>query len=378
MDGPVLNAPEFPDRRSDGRPLLFRIFFFAAFGFLLYQLLKIVAPFFNAILVAIVLAMVFYPLHVRFLRWFRHRTNLAAAVSVSSLFLMVVVPMVFFLLLFGKQAAALYPWAQEQVQAVRADPHNAIEDRLPAPLKKLWVRGQDLMDKAGTNTKDLVLNAVEKFGSNVSGFGASLLKNTLVFVIQTAIMVFTLFFLFRDGARVSRAIVELIPMEEVHKAHILTRLNETLTAVVRGMFIVASVQGLLAGVGYAVAGVRFSVVLGFATAFFALIPIIGATTVWLPVSLMLIAKGWVVPGVGLMIWGALVVSMVDNFLRPFIIGEQAKLPIALLFFGTLGGLQAYGPIGLIVGPLIVATVLAFAKIYGEQVVAAKKRAHGAA
>jgi predicted PurR-regulated permease PerM len=83
------------------------------------------------------------------------------------------------------------------------------------------------------------------------------LKNTLVFVIQTAIMIFTLFFLFRDGARVSRAIVELIPMEDAHKAHILKRLNETLTAVVRGMFITASVQGLLAGIGFAVAGVRF-------------------------------------------------------------------------------------------------------------------------
>ncbi|MBL0059771.1 MAG: AI-2E family transporter [Elusimicrobia bacterium] len=365
--------PIVPDRRSEARPILFRVFFFAAFGFLLYQLLRIVAPFLSGILLAITLALVFYPLHTRFLRWSRGRPNLAAGTSVATLFLIVVVPTLFFLALLGRQAAAIYPWAQEQVQEVRTNPRATLEERLPAPVKKVWRRSQELLIQAGVNPRDTLLRTMEGIGNKVSSLGASIVKNLILFVFQTLIMVFTLFFIFRDGNRLTEKIVGLIPMETAYKTHILNRLNQTLTAVVRGMFVTASVQGLLAGVGFALAGVSFSVVLGFATAFMALIPFIGATAVWLPVGVYLILKGWVVQGVGILLWGGLVVSTVDNFLRPFIIGSKAKIPIALLFFGTLGGLQAYGPIGLLVGPLTVASVLAFAKIYGEQLARATEK-----
>lgn len=367
MEGPPVTSSERPERRSESRPLLFRIFFFAAFGFFLYQMLQILAPFLAGILVAITMALVFFPIHSRFLRWSRGRPNLAAGISVTTLFLIVIVPSVFFVGLLGKQAAAIYPWAQEQVRDVRLNPDAAIEERLPAPLKKLWARSQTLLQEAGVKPQATALRAIEGIGNMVSSAGAEVLKNIFVFVFQTVVMIFTLFFIFRDGSNLAQGVIALIPMESSYKTHILSRLNETLTAVVRGMFVTASLQGLLAGLGFAVAGVRFSVVLGFATAFLALIPFVGAAAIWLPVGIFLVLKGWTAQGIGILLWGGLVVSLVDNFLRPFIIGEKAKLPVVFLFFGTLGGLQAYGPIGLLVGPLTVASVLAFAKIYGEQI-----------
>lgn len=373
MEGSPVNLEPTPDRRTEARPLLFRIFFFASFGFLLYQLLRIVSPFLEGILVAITLALVFYPVHTRFLRWTRGRSNIAAGLSVTALFLMVIVPAAFFLGLLGRQAAALYPWAQEQVREVRLNPNSAIEERLPAPVKKIWTRSQDLLMEAGVDPRITILRTAEGLGRKVSSLGASVVKNVFLLVFQTLIMIFTLYFIFRDGARLAEKVVSLIPMETAYKTHIVGRLNQTLTAVVRGMFVTASVQGLLAGIGFAVAGVRFSVVLGFATAFLALIPFIGAAALWLPIGVYLFLKGWVVQGIGVLLWGGLVVSMVDNFLRPFIIGEKAKLPIVFLFFGTLGGLQAYGPIGLLVGPLTVASVLAFAKIYGEQMARTERK-----
>ena len=109
MEGSPVNEPGFTEKRGEARPLLFRIFFFASFGFLLYQLLRIVSPFLEGILVAITLALVFYPVHTRFLRWTRGRSNIAAGLSVTALFLMVIVPAAFFLSLLGRQAAALYP-----------------------------------------------------------------------------------------------------------------------------------------------------------------------------------------------------------------------------------------------------------------------------
>jgi predicted PurR-regulated permease PerM len=286
---------------------------------------------------------------------------------------MVIVPATFFLGLLGRQAAALYPWAQEQVRVVRLNPNSAIEDRLPAPVKKIWTRSQTLLMEAGVDPRNMILSTAEVLGRKVSSLGAAVVKNVFLLAFQTLIMIFTLYFIFRDGIRLSERVVSLIPMETAYKTHILGRLNQTLTAVVRGMFVTASVQGLLAGIGFAVAGVRFSVVLGFATAFMALIPFVGAASLWLPIGVYLFLKGWVVQGIGVLLWGGLVVSMVDNFLRPFIIGEKAKLPIVFLFFGTLGGLQAYGPIGLLVGPLTVASVLAFAKIYGEQLARTERK-----
>lgn len=373
MERSPVKETGFTEKRGENRPLLFRIFFFSSFGFLLYQLLRIVSPFLEGILVAITLALVFYPVHARFLRWTRGRSNIAAGLSVTALFLMVIVPATFFLGLLGRQAAALYPWAQEQVRVVRLNPNSAIEDRLPAPVKKIWTRSQTLLMEAGVDPRNMILSTAEVLGRKVSSLGAAVVKNVFLLAFQTLIMIFTLYFIFRDGIRLSERVVSLIPMETAYKTHILGRLNQTLTAVVRGMFVTASVQGLLAGIGFAVAGVRFSVVLGFATAFMALIPFVGAASLWLPIGVYLFLKGWVVQGIGVLLWGGLVVSMVDNFLRPFIIGEKAKLPIVFLFFGTLGGLQAYGPIGLLVGPLTVASVLAFAKIYGEQLARTERK-----
>lgn len=356
----------FLDASGDARPLIFRIFFFAAFGFLLFQLFRLLSPFFDGIMVAITLALVFYPVHAKFLKWTRGRPTWAAGLSVAALFLIVVIPTVFFLGVLGKQAAAVYPWAQEQVQHLRANPQEALVNKLPAPLRRAWERAETLMEKSGYDAQDIVLRNIEGLGHQLSSTGAAVVKNLLFLIFQTFVMLFTLFFLFRDGPQLVRRLVELIPMEKSHKEHILERLNQTLTAVVRGMFITASVQGLLAGLGFAVAGVRFSVVLGFATAFMALVPLVGATAVWLPVCVYLMLKGWMLPGLLLLIYSAGVVSTVDNFLRPYLIGEKARLPIVLLFFGTLGGLKAYGPTGIFFGPVMVACVLAFAKIYGEQ------------
>ncbi|HMU96224.1 MAG TPA: AI-2E family transporter [Elusimicrobiota bacterium] len=356
----------FLDAKGDSRPLIFRIFFFAAFGFLLFQLFRLLSPFFDGIMVAITLALVFYPVHARFLKWTGGRRTPAAGLSVAALFLIVVIPTLIFLGMLGKQTAALYPWAQEQIQTLRANPQEAFINKLPASVRSAWERTDKVLDNAGVDIQDVLLRNIEGLGHQLSATGAAVLKNLVFFIFQTFVMLFTLFFLFRDGARLLHQLVQLIPMESVHKEHILNRLNQTLTAVVRGMFITASVQGLLAGIGFAVAGVRFSVLLGFATAFMALVPLVGATAVWAPVCGYLILKGWMWPGILLLIWSAGVVSTIDNFLRPYLIGEKARLPIMLLFFGTLGGLKAYGPTGIFFGPVMVASVLAFAKIYGEQ------------
>ena len=155
-------------------------------------------------------------------------------------------------------------------------------------------------------------------------------------------------------------------MDDKHKDRIATQLYLTITAVVRGMFLIAISKGTLAGIGFSIGQVPSPAVLGFVTMFLALIPFVGATVVWLPVSIYYLAQGSMGKGIFLLLWGALVVSLVDDFLRPILIGSRAKLPFLFLFFGILGGIKIYGPLGLFLGPLLVALVIAFIKIYREE------------
>jgi predicted PurR-regulated permease PerM len=350
-----------PDRQT-----LFKIFFFTVFIFILLQFLRLLWPFFTPLLAATTLSLIFFPVHRKIHSWMPSRPNVSAALSTLLILVIVVVPVLGLAWLLVKESAVVYPAAQQWVQSIRANPSEGLLPELPAPMQRFWERASYYLTTWEVDPQDIFLKNVDQLGGRISAFGTRMIKNLLFLVFDVGVTAFTLFFFFRDGPRIGKFVTELIPMEHVHKQLVLGRLAQTLSAVVRGVFITASVQGLLAGIGFALAGLRFSVLLGFTSAFLALIPFVGPTFVWLPTAAYLFLSGSPVKGLLLFLWGALVVSLADNFLRPILIGEKAKLPVFLLFFGILGGLQMYGPIGILMGPLIIAGVLAFAKIYREQ------------
>lgn len=350
-----------PDRQT-----LFKIFFFSVFLFVLYQFLRILSPFFTPLLAATTLSIIFYPLHRRIYGRLPTRPNIAAVLGTLLILVIVIVPVLAFAWLLVKESTVVYPTAQQWMQSFRDSPSEGVLPTLPGPVQRLWDKASGFLTLWEVDPQDIFLKNVDQIGGRISAFGTRMIKNFVFLIFDIAVTAFTLFFFFRDGPRMGRFVTDLVPMEATHKQLVLTRLAQTLSAVVRGVFITASVQGLLAGLGFAVAGVRFSVLLGFTTAFLALIPFVGATAVWLPVAVYVFLKGSAVKGILLFLWGALVVSLADNFLRPILIGEKAKLPVFLLFFGILGGLQVYGAIGILLGPLMIACVLAFAKIYREQ------------
>jgi predicted PurR-regulated permease PerM len=350
---------------SFDRATIFRFFFIAALLFLLYQLIRVLSPFFDPLVLSVALAMIFYPFHLRLLRWCGNRPNLAAAVSVTTLLLLVIVPAGLFLWLIIRESVTLLPAIQARVTEMKADPSGALRLSLPGPVAAFIQKLNHLLDYWKVNPQEILMNNLNQIGARASALGATLVRNTVFLLFNLFILSFSLFFLFRDGPRFIHRLVNLIPMEHVHKELILRRLDETLSAVVRGMVITAMVQGLLAGIGYAVVGLNLAVVLAAATTFTAMIPIVGATATWLPVTLYVASTGALGKALFLLIWGVLAVSGVDNLIRPILIGERAKIPIFLLFFGTLGGLQVYGLIGLLLGPLMIAGVLSFLQIYSE-------------
>lgn len=346
------------------REQLIRFFFLAVFVYLFYEILHILSPFFPGILAAIVLVLIFSPLHGLIHKWVgTKRTNTAASLSTALVSILIVIPFILFSWLLLNEMTALVP----QIKGLGGTlEHWSREGTGHQWREWLQVKLKGVVDLSQMNVQKMMTQMAGFFVDAVLSVGKRLPKNAFALVINLAGMIFTLFFLFRDGPYFFKWVKELVPMESKYKDQIANQLNLTVTAVVRGVFIVAAAQGTAAGFGFVISGVSSPLVLGFATMFTALIPLVGAGAVWLPVGIYYLAQGMTGKAIFLLLWGFLVVSTVDNFLRPVIIGNRAKLPMLFLFFGILGGLRVYGPMGIFLGPLVVALLMAFIKIYQEE------------
>ncbi|MGH8613345.1 MAG: AI-2E family transporter [Gammaproteobacteria bacterium] len=347
--------------------LLSRLFFFGVFLLLLYQLLRLLAPFFTPLMSAITLTLIFYPIYVRIAGLIPSR-NIAAFLSTLLALVTIIVPLLFAVWLLVKEAAEVFPAAKSWMAAQSG---GSLASKLPPSLAGVWRGIREYLAIGQLDLEEIVLNNIRQLGNEITGFGARMVRNVVLTLFDVVALIMGLFFFFRDGIRIVWWTAELIPLEPENKELIVQGLGRTLSAVVRGIFITALLQGLLAGAGFAFVGIGFPVLLGFTTAFMALIPFLGATSVWLPVAIFLLLKGTIGKAIILALWGGLVVSLVDNVLRPVLIGEVTKLPTLLLFLGILGGIQAYGFIGLLVGPLLIASVFAFIKIYQQHYHVAK-------
>jgi len=345
------------------RQPLFAAFFFAVLLFLLYQFYLMFSVFLIPLTWAALLAIVFYPLLLRLTHLLHGRNSLASFIFTTIVILVVIVPTVLLSLLLASESVAVYQWSRDFLTGGQlTEWMNRLQRWRPA--KALGIFGPILeawnIDIAGVAVKGA--NVVSSFlVSQATDFA----KNLASFIVNFFLTTFALFFFFRDGARMVAAVRDLVPMEPEYKDLILTRLYETVAAVVQGTMVTATAQGLLTGFGFFVLGVPFAVFLGCGAAFASLLPL-GTSLVWVPVAIYLGVAVSVTRAIILIIWGILVVGTVDNLLRPLLIGGRAEIPTLLLFFGMLGGLQAYGFLGIFLAPALIAILVAFLKIYREQ------------
>jgi predicted PurR-regulated permease PerM len=347
------------------REQLFRFFYIGVSVFLGYQILLILSPFYTGILGAIVLNLIFIPMHQRIHKALKPRPNLAAGISTLLVVVLLLIPLSIFTVLLLQELKAAYPALRQysdMLEGWRAgEPFVQIE-WVNRTLNKL----QAVSNISEDDLRMFTVNMIDHLLNTLTDLGKALARNGFMFIVNMAVTAFTLFFLFRDGPGLFHKFRELIPMDEKHKESVFHQIYITVTAVVRGLFIVAFTQGMLAGVAYYIIGVRSPIILTFCTMLLALVPFIGTPGIWLPVAVYLLVKGMLGKGLFLLLWGTFVVSLVDNFLRPIIIGSGAKLPVLFLFFGLLGGLKMYGPKGLFLGPLVIALIYAFIRIYREE------------
>jgi predicted PurR-regulated permease PerM len=239
---------------------------------------------------------------------------------------------------------------------------SQIVHALPQSIQNVLAR-YDLMDLPGLQQR--LSAGAAQISQFVATRALSLGQNTVQFVVSFCVMLYLFFFLVRDGREISHLIRDAIPLDESHKQHLIRKFTTVIRATVKGNVVVAVVQGTLGGIALWVVGIQGALLWGFVMMLLSLLPAVGAALVWLPVAIYFISTGVLVKGIGLALFGTLVIGTVDNVLRPVLVGKDTRLPDWVVLISTLGGMALFGINGFVIGPLVAALFMASWDIFAR-------------
>jgi predicted PurR-regulated permease PerM len=323
-----------------------------AFGALaggLALLIIILKPLIFPILWAALIGMAAQPLHHSIQKRVKGDI-LSALVTTAILTLIILLPFIVLLEMLSIEAIQTYNIFQEWYEKGIYPPLELFKSY---PLgKTIWENMNYFLSHFGTTTKTTLLSLSKRVAELVLGYSGEAIKNIFIFIIKFVFMVIAMFFLFKDGEKWGRTILDIIPLKKEEIDILRSKFHQMIYAVFYGILLTSLAQGILAGIGYAVAGIASPVLLGAATAISSIVPIIGTTIIWIPVVGYLFLSGNAGHAIALGLWCLLVVGTIDNMIRPLFISGHSKTPLFLTILGVFGGLTAFGFIGIILGPLI--------------------------
>lgn len=323
-------------------------------------LVWILLPFYGPILWGSIIALLFAPLHHRLLARLDHRRTVAALLTMTVVVAVVIVPVVFLAATLAGEAAGIY----ERLQSGEWNPAQYLRglfDALPGGVIEVLKRiGWGDFDTVQRRVAYALAQGTQFIATQALGIG----QNTFEFVTGLFITLYLAFFLIRDGQELARAARRAVPLAPAHQRELLQKFRTVIRATVKGNLVVAALQGLLGGLAFWVLGVHGALLWGVLMAFLSLLPAVGAALVWLPVALYFFASGALWQGLALTAWGVLVIGLVDNLLRPLLVGKDTRMPDYVVLTTTLGGMVVLGINGFVVGPLIAAMFMALWHIHG--------------
>jgi predicted PurR-regulated permease PerM len=331
-----------------------RVSFYVLLILVTLAFIAIVLPFYSAIFWAVVFAIIFFPLHTRLeSRLGKHR-NVAAVLSVLICLCLVIIPGLIILSSLVREANSLY----QQIDTGQIDIRNLLlqlQNALPRFIQD-WLHSIELSGFAELRDRlsSAMMDGGRFFASRALTFG----QNTLQFFIGFGLMLYLLFFLFRDGRWLATTIRRASPLSDTHTRLFATKFASVTRASVRGNVIIALVQGAIGGVTFWALGVAPALLWGVLMSFLSLLPAVGAAVVWVPTVIYLALMGYWWKAVILVAVGVLVIGLVDNLLRPPLVGKETKLPDYVVLISTIGGLSLLGINGFVIGPLIAALFIA--------------------
>jgi predicted PurR-regulated permease PerM len=314
----------------------------------------ILVPFSGAVFWSVVLAILFAPLYRRLLSATRKKPNSAALIVLLSILVMVIFPLALLGVSLLKQAAGVYEligsgqlnFSAYFQQIVRALPQWLITLLERFDLTDLATLQQKLSDGAAQGVQTIAKQAI-----NVG-------RNTFDFLVSLTVMLYLLFFLLRDGQALTARIKQAVPLSLRSKQQLFGNFTTVIRATVKGNVLVAAAQGTLGGLIFWFLGVQGSLFWGVLMAFLSLLPAIGAALVWAPVAIYFLLTGAIWQGGVLIAFGVLVIGLVDNILRPILVGKDTKMPDYVVLLSTLGGMALFGINGFVIGPVIAALFIA--------------------
>jgi predicted PurR-regulated permease PerM len=322
----------------------------------------VIVPFYGAVLWAVILAIIFRPLQRAFEARLGRRKNLAAALSVLVCVLIAVLPMTVIVASIVSEGASLVQRIQEGEFVVPATLEEFVA-RLPP-----WA--QEALDRAGLadfgNLRERLAQAVTQASQFVAAQALNVGQNTLRFFASIGIMLYVLFFLFRDGPQIGGAIRASLPLSEAYSRALLGKFAAVVRATVKGNIIIAVIQGGIGGVAFWALGVQGALLWGVLMMFLSMLPAVGAALVWAPVAAYMILSGDYARGIILIAIGAGVIGLIDNLLRPPLVGKETRLPDYVVLVSTLGGLSIFGINGFVIGPMIAALFVACWTLFRDE------------
>ncbi len=347
-----------------------RVFALAVVAILAYLLFRIFSPFFGPIYWAFLLAFMLFPLNRRLRKAFGGGNGRAATVMTIGVALCIAIPAVLGTTAFARQAVELGSSLSQLGQRYQI---NGVDDLLRIPVigtAMQWLELHTGIESA--RVQEWAVQGVQTAVQFLLSHSRDVVFGALGLLGNMTLVLFILFFFFRDGDTLVRRALGLIPLEAGRKARLSEHLQSVTRAVVVGTVLTAVAQGALLGVGFWITGLPSPLVFGVLSAVASFIPFVGTALVWVPASLYLLAQGVAWKTIFLVAWSAVVVGSADNILRPFLVSGKARIDTLTVFFGVLGGLATFGFIGLFLGPVILALVQALIEFVEEDETAAAK------
>jgi predicted PurR-regulated permease PerM len=335
------------------------LFLLALSAIALYFCFVIARPFLSPAFLAVMIAIVFHPVHAR-IQAHIHSRNTAALISTILVILALIVPAAGLGVVVSHEIRGLYQSLNERSAA-----QGGWNPWVMHAIDRLATWAGRFVDLSSFDLRGTLLRWLEQISRYLLSWGAWAASNIISFVVDAVITLFTLFFLFREGVSMREHVETVLPLNAAQVERLFTGLSNSIVANVYGCLAVGVAQGTLAGLAFWVLGLPSPVLWGLVTALFSLVPIIGSATVWAPAVIILVVGGHWWKALILLGWGAAVVGQIDSLVRPYVISGRVKLHTLLIFFALLGGVEAFGVMGLFIGPVVLSVTVVVLEMLRE-------------
>ncbi len=344
------------------REHIFLIFILFLTFLSIYLLYQILSPFLSSIIWAILLAMVFYPLFRKLQRLMKKKEILSALVMTLLVLIVIILPFCLLLASLASEVVDVYHRVEEMIKTGQLQTYLETIKEIPI-FKEILERLSQHLDFSQMDPLPILLKNFNQISTFIFNQTTTLLKGFSSFIAGFFFTLLSLYYLFKDGSHLFERLKEIVPLPSKERDLLIQRFKDMIYATIYGGLLIAIIQGLLGGLSFWILGLPSATFWGTAMAFLSFIPIGGTALIWAPAAIILLIGGSIWKGLILLGVGIFVISMVDNLLRPFFISSRTNIHPLLLFFAVLGGVQAFGLIGLVAGPLIATLFLTMTEIY---------------